>query len=53
VLTLGTGNQLVCEAIECFGQELIGREFEELMADFGSVAQKLAEHPQLRWLGPS
>ncbi len=52
VLTLGLGNQLVCEAIECLGTELIGREIEELMANFGAVAQKLAQHPQLRWLGP-
>jgi len=31
---------------------LIGREIDELMSDFGVVAQKLAQHPQLRWLGP-
>lgn len=52
VLTLGTGNQLVCEAIEFLGKELIGREIEALMSDFGAVSQKLAQHPQLRWLGP-
>ena len=52
VLTLGLGNQLVCKTIEWLGKELIGREIEELMADFGTVAQKLAQHPQLRWLGP-
>src|SRR6202049_1397862 len=52
VLTLGLGNQLGCKAIEWLGKELIGREIEELMADFGAVAQKLAQHPQLRWLGP-
>jgi L-fuconate dehydratase len=52
VLTLGLGNQLVCEAIEWLGKDLIGREIEELMSDFGAVAQKLAQHPQLRWLGP-
>jgi L-fuconate dehydratase len=52
VLTLGLGNQLVCEAIEYLGKELIGREIEDLMANFGSVAQSLAQHPQLRWLGP-
>jgi L-fuconate dehydratase len=52
VLTLGLGNQLVCQAIEWLGKELIGRDIEELMADFGVVAQKLAQHPQLRWLGP-
>jgi L-fuconate dehydratase len=52
VLTLGLGNQLVCEAIEYLGKELIGRDIEDLMADFGAVSQKLAQHPQLRWLGP-
>lgn len=52
VLTLGLGNQLVCEAIEWLGQQLIGREIEELMADFGAVTQRVAQHPQLRWLGP-
>lgn len=52
VLTLGLGNQLVCEAIKFLGEELVGWDIEELMADFGRVAQKLAQHPQLRWLGP-
>lgn len=52
VLTLGLGNRLVCEAIEHLGKDLIGRDIEELMADFGAVSQRLAAHPQLRWLGP-
>jgi L-fuconate dehydratase len=52
VLTLGLGNQLVCEAVTWLGQELIGRDIEELMADFGAVSRRLAQHPQLRWLGP-
>ena len=52
VLTLGTGNELVCQAIELLGEEIIGREIEELMADFGTISRRLADHPQLRWLGP-
>jgi L-fuconate dehydratase len=52
VLTLGTGNELVCQAIELLGKEIIGRDLEELMAEFGKLAQRLADHPQLRWLGP-
>jgi len=52
VLTLGQGNELVCQAIELLGKELVGREIEELMAEFGVIAQQLAQHPQLRWLGP-
>jgi L-fuconate dehydratase len=52
VLTLGEGNQLVCQAIELLGKELVDREIEELMAEFGVIARRLAQHPQLRWLGP-
>jgi L-fuconate dehydratase len=52
VLTLGTGNELVCPAIELLGQELVGWEIEQLMAEFGVISQRLAQHPQLRWLGP-
>lgn len=52
VLTLGTGNELICEAIKLLGKELIGRDIEELMGQFGIVAQRLSQHPQLRWLGP-
>lgn len=51
-LTLGQGNQLVCQAAEMLGASLVGREIEELMANFGEVSRQLAEHPQLRWLGP-
>jgi L-fuconate dehydratase len=52
VLTLGTGNKLVCDAIELLGEALVGREIEELMSKFGAVSERLAQHPQLRWLGP-
>ncbi len=51
-LTLGKGNQLVCDAIRLLGELLDGLEIEELMADFGASFRKLADHPQLRWLGP-
>lgn len=52
VLTLGEGNRLVCDAIEMLGGTLAGMGIEELMADFGSFSRQLADHPQLRWLGP-
>ncbi len=51
-LTLGKGNKLVCDAIQLLAEALIGLEIEELMAGFGATFHKLAEHPQLRWLGP-
>src|SRR5207247_4143649 len=52
VLTLGNGNQLVCRAIEMLAREVIGRNVEELMSTFGQISRQLAQHPQLRWLGP-
>lgn len=51
-LTLGEGNRLVCEAIEMLARPLAGLEIEALMADFGSMSQRLANDPCLRWLGP-
>jgi L-fuconate dehydratase len=51
-LTLGAGNELVCDAIELLCTGLIDREIEELMAEFGKVSRKISQHPQLRWLGP-
>ena len=42
----------MCTAIEHLIKPLIGREVEELMANWGSVFHSLADHPTLRWLGP-
>jgi len=51
-LTLGQGNELVCDAIRMLGASLPGRDVEETMAGFGVFQRSLADHPQLRWLGP-
>lgn len=50
--TLGGGNELVCQAISLLGDALVGWELEALMAQLGTVQRRLADHPQLRWLGP-
>ena len=50
--TLGDGNDLVCQLIEEMALPLIGREIEELMAEFGAVFKTIADHPRFRWLGP-
>ena len=52
VLTLGRGNEIVCRTIELLAPAVIGREIEELMAGFGAFSRMLADHPELRWLGP-
>ena len=50
--TLGAGNEIVCRLIEEYGHCLVGRDFGEMMANFGAVSRDLADDPQLRWLGP-
>lgn len=52
VLTMGEGNDLVCNAIEKLAARLIGNDIEELMASFGKSFRALADDPHLRWLGP-
>ena len=52
VLTMGAGNDLVCEAIKMLAQPLIGTDLEELMAGFAGRFRQLADDPYLRWLGP-
>ncbi|MFP5229208.1 MAG: enolase C-terminal domain-like protein [Acidobacteriota bacterium] len=51
-LTLGEGNRLVCDAIQILARPLIGRDIEDLMAEFGTVSNRLANDPAMRWLGP-
>lgn len=50
--TLGEGNDLVCKAAEFYAAQLKGKDIEELMANFGSVFNKLSNEQQFRWLGP-
>ena len=52
VLTMGAGNELVCKAIELLAPAVQGKEIEELMASFGRTFRAMADHHQLRWLGP-
>ncbi|MGA2808505.1 MAG: enolase C-terminal domain-like protein [Terracidiphilus sp.] len=51
-LTMGNGNRVVCDLIDQLTATLVGREIEELMAEFGAVSKRLADDPALRWLGP-
>jgi L-fuconate dehydratase len=51
-LTMGNGNREVCDVIEQLAATLVGREIEDLMAEFGVVSERLADDPALRWLGP-
>ena len=50
--TLGTGNNLVCQAIDYLVKHIEGREINELMSNFGQVSKTIADDPNFRWLGP-
>ncbi len=51
-LTMGRGNELVCQAIEALAEPLVGQHIEDLMAGFGTAFRSIADHPAYRWLGP-
>ncbi|MGH7785860.1 MAG: enolase C-terminal domain-like protein [Candidatus Binatia bacterium] len=50
--TIGRGNELVCAAIEALAPQVVGRELEEITADFAACHRRLTNESQLRWLGP-
>jgi len=50
--TLGEGNDLVCKAAQFYAEQLKGKDIEELMADFGTLFNRLSNEQQFRWLGP-
>jgi L-fuconate dehydratase len=52
VLTLGTGTEVVCQLISHLADAITGMDIESVMSDFGAVARGMADHPELRWLGP-
>lgn len=52
VFTIGAGNREICSLIEGMSSALVGREIEELMANFGAVFRSMADDPNYRWLGP-
>ena len=46
--TLGDGTDMVCGAAELLAATLVGRDTDELRANFGAVQRGLAEHSRLR-----
>lgn len=50
--TLGTGNKLVCDAINYLVRHIEGKEINALMSDFGKTYKLMADDPNFRWLGP-
>lgn len=50
--TLGEGNDLVCKAAKYYAEQLVGKDIEDSMADFGNLFRQLSNDQQFRWLGP-
>jgi L-fuconate dehydratase len=50
--TLGEGNDMVCRAAKFYADQLLGKDIEELMADFGKLFNTFSNEQQFRWLGP-
>jgi L-fuconate dehydratase len=50
--TLGSGNDLVCQAAHYYARQLKGQDIEEIMSDFGNVMNLLSNDHQFRWIGP-
>lgn len=51
--TIGRGNELVCAAIDLIAPLVIGKDIEELAADWGMTWRYLISDSQLRWVGPA
>jgi L-fuconate dehydratase len=52
VFTAGRGNEIVCRAIESYGDIIAGLETDTLINDLGSASARLIHDSQMRWLGP-
>ncbi|TLQ01066.1 fuconate dehydratase [Nesterenkonia salmonea] len=52
VFSCGRGNEVIVSAIESYGELLVGRELDDLVADLGAASRLLVHDSQMRWLGP-
>ena len=50
--TIGAGNDLCCAAIEALAPLVRGRELSNIVDNMGDFWRSIANHSQLRWLGP-
>ena len=50
--TIGRGTEVVCAAVRALAHLVVGRELEEITADFAAFHRRLTNESQLRWLGP-
>jgi L-fuconate dehydratase len=51
-LTLGAGNDVVCQLARELAPALVGRDLETMMSAWGERSRQLADDASYRWLGP-
>lgn len=52
IFTIGRGNDICCQAIECMEHLVIGYDLNDIKADMNRFYDQLRSDSQLRWLGP-
>ncbi|KAL1975799.1 hypothetical protein VTN31DRAFT_4191 [Thermomyces dupontii] len=50
--TIGRGNEIVCAAISTIAPLVVGKDLDEITADWGKTWRYLVSDSQLRWIGP-
>ncbi|KAL1967042.1 hypothetical protein VTN77DRAFT_3566 [Rasamsonia byssochlamydoides] len=50
--TIGRGNDIVCAAISTIAPLVVGKDLDEITADWGKTWRYLVSDSQLRWIGP-
>ncbi|RAO68456.1 uncharacterized protein BHQ10_004468 [Talaromyces amestolkiae] len=50
--TIGRGNEIVCAAISTIAPLIVGKDLDEITADWGKTWRYLVSDSQLRWIGP-
>src|SRR5688500_12778961 len=50
--TIGRGNEICVAAVGAMRHLVVGRDLEDITADFAAFWRSLASESQLRWLGP-
>lgn len=50
--TIGRGNEICCAALEAMVHQVIGKQLEDIVSEFGKFWKQVTGDSQIRWLGP-
>lgn len=52
IFTIGRGNEICCAALEAMVHQVIGKQLEDIVSEFGKFWKQVTGDSQIRWLGP-